>query len=234
MFYASLFGWTGDDAPIPQGGVYTMLKLSGQDVGAMTPLQEDQKKAGVPPHWMSYVAVASADDSAKTAATLGGTVVAGPFDVMDAGRMAVIQDPTGAMFCLWQAKATPGASRLNEIGALAWTELYTKDTDKAAAFYSGLFKWEAKPWEGPNPYTVFYFAGEERMAGGMLPITDQMQGMPPMWLPYFQVDDTDRTVAKAQELGAKVWVPPMDVPNVGRLAIIADPQGAMFAVIKLG
>jgi uncharacterized protein len=232
-FYASLFGWTSDDSPIPQGGVYTMLKMAGQDVGAMSGLREDQQKAGVPPHWGSYVAVTSADESATKAAALGGQVLAGPFDVMEAGRMAVIQDPVGAVFCLWEAKAHPGASLLNEVGSLAWTELYTTDTDKASTFYAGLFGWQPKPWTGPNPYTVFYFPGEERMAGGMLPITGDMQGMPPNWLPYFRVEDADRTAAKAKELGGNVFVPPM-LPNVGRLSIISDPQGAMFAVIRLG
>jgi hypothetical protein len=231
-FYSALFGWSSSDSPIPQGGVYTMLKLSGQDVGAMSTLQNDMP--GVPPHWMSYVAVTDADETVKSATALGGNVIAGPFDVMTAGRMAVIQDPTGAMFSVWQPKDHPGATRINEVGALAWTELYTKDTDKAGAFYSALFKWQAKPWDSPNPYTVFYLSGDEKMAGGMLPITAEMGNVPPHWLPYFQVEDADASVAKAETLGAKAWVPPMDVPTVGRLAILADPQGAMFAVVKLG
>jgi predicted enzyme related to lactoylglutathione lyase len=232
-FYSALFGWASTDSPIPQGGVYTMLKLAGQDVGAMSTLQDDQRQAGVPPHWMSYVAVENADETAKAAAALGGTVMAGPFDVTTAGRMAVIQDPTGAMFCIWEPKEHPGATRIDEVGALAWTELSTKDVDKAAAFYSSLFKWRPKPWESPNPYTVFHLAGEERMAAGMLQTTDEMGEVPPHWLPYFQVDDTDRIVSKAEQLGATVHMPATDFPNVGRLAVIADPQGAMFAVIKV-
>jgi predicted enzyme related to lactoylglutathione lyase len=231
-FYSDLFGWSSSDSPIPQGGVYTMLKLAGQDVGAMSTLQNDMP--GVPPHWMSYVAVADADETVKSATALGGNVIAGPFDVMTAGRMAVIQDPTGAVLSIWQPKEHPGATRINEVGALAWTELYTKDTDRAAAFYSELFKWRAKPWDSPTPYTVFYLSADDRMAAGMLPITAEMGDVPPHWLPYFQVENTDAIVARAEKLGAKTWVPPMDVPTVGRLAILADPQGASFAVIKLG
>jgi len=231
-FYSTLFGWTPDDAPTPDGGVYTMLKLGGQDVGAMGTMQDQQRKAGVPPHWMSYVAVTNADESAKKAASLGGKVIVAPFDVMDAGRMAVIEDPTGAVLSIWQPKSHPGATRMNEVGALAWTELYTRDPEKASAFYSALFNWQPKPWEGPTPYTVFNFAGEERMAGGMLPMPDEMKDVPPHWLPYFQVGNTDGTVARARELGANVVVPAMDVPKVGRFAIIADPQGASFAVIQ--
>ncbi|MGH9312710.1 MAG: VOC family protein [Vicinamibacterales bacterium] len=231
-FYSTLFKWEPDDQPMPQGGPYTMLKLGGEDVGALHTLHEGQKKAGVPPHWMSYVAVTNADETAKKAASLGGTVLVPPFDVMDHGRMAVIQDPTGAIFSIWQAKAHPGATRINEVGALVWTELYTRDPDNASAFYSRLLGWRPKPWEGPMPYTVFNLAGEERMAGGMLSMPDEMEGVPPHWLPYFQVDDTDKIVARARELGANVIMPPTDVPKVGRLAIVADPQGASFAVIK--
>ena len=233
-FYSSLFGWEPNDSPIPQGGVYTMLQVEGKDIGALSPMQDDQKKAGVPPHWMSYVAVTDADQTAQKAAALGGKLIAGPFDVMESGRLAVIQDPTGAIFSIWQAKAHPGATRINEVGALCWTELYTPDMNKAVDFYSSLFPWTATPWESPTPYTVFSFTGQEKMAAGVLQMTADMQGMPPHWLPYFQVEDTDKTVARARELGGTVVVPPMDVPNVGRMATLADPQGATFAVIRLG
>jgi len=233
-FYSTLFGWEPDDMPIPQGGLYTMLKLGSQDVGAMCTIQEAQRTAGVPPHWMSYVAVTNADETARKAASLGGSVIMQPFDVMDAGRMAVIQDPTGAIFSIWQAKAHPGATRINELGALVWTELYTRDPEKASAFYAALFGWRPKPWDGPTPYTVFNFAGEDRMAAGMLLMPEEMKGVPPHWLPYFQVEDTDKFVARARELGGNVIAPPMDIPKVGRLAIIGDPQGAAFAVIKMG
>ena len=232
-FYSTLFGWDATDSPLPEGGAYTMLKFDGQEIGALAGLQDAQKKAGVPPHWMSYVAVANADESAKKAASLGGTVIAGPFDVMDAGRMAIIQDPTGAVFSLWQGKAHQGASRLNAVGALAWTELYTRDPARASAFYSALFGWRPKPWEGPMPYTVFNFAGDDRSAAGMFPMGDEMKDVPPHWLPYFQVTDTDAAVKRAGEMGGTVIMPASDIPKVGRLAILKDPQGAAFAVIKI-
>jgi predicted enzyme related to lactoylglutathione lyase len=233
-YYSSLFNWQPNDSPMPQGGTYTMLKLEGQDVGAMAPLMDDQKKAGVPPHWMSYVSVASADDTAKKASTLGGKVIAPAFDVMDAGRMAVLQDPTGAIFSIWQPKAHPGATRLNEVGSLVWTELYTRDTAKASAFYTGLFGWQTKPFEGsPMPYTVFQRPGDERGLGGMLDMTGQLPAeVPPHWLPYFAVEDTDKIVARSGDLGGTVIMPATDIPTVGRLAILKDPQGAVFAVIK--
>jgi uncharacterized protein len=233
-FYSTLFNWQPDDSPMPQGGVYTTLKLGGKEVGAMSPLMEEQKKTGVPPHWMSYVAVTNADDTANKATSLGAKVLAPPFDVMDMGRMAVIQDPTGATFSIWQAKTHPGATRINEVGALCWTELYTRDAKKATAFYTGLFGWKPKPFEGsPMPYTVFNLPGNERGLGGMVDMTDEMPGVPPHWLPYFMVEDTDKIVASAGKLGGNVIMPATDVPTVGRLAILKDPQGAAFAVIKV-
>ena len=132
-----------------------------------------------------------------------------------------------------KAKSHPGATRINEVGALCWTELYTNDMNKAVAFYTSLFDWTGKPWDSPTPYTVLTFKGQDKMAGGVLQMTKDMQGMPPHWLPYFQVEDTDKVVARAKELGGNVIVPPMDIPNVGRMATITDPQGAAFAVIKL-
>jgi hypothetical protein len=232
-FYSALLGWEPNDAALPEGGAYTMLKVAGNDVGAMTTLQDEQKKAGIPSHWMSYVAVAKADETAQKAAALEATLLAGPFDVMDAGRMAVIKDPTGAIFSIWQAKAHPGATRIDEVGALCWTELYTNDMNKAVAFYTSLFDWDSKPWDSPTPYTIFSLKGQDKMVGGVLEMTSEMQGMPPHWLPYFQVEDTDRIVARANELGGSVIVPAMDIPNVGRMATIADPQGATFAVVRL-
>jgi len=231
-FYGSLFHWAPNDMPVPEGDPYTMLDLAGQTIGAMTPLQKEQTNAGVPPHWNPYVAVANADETAKKATSLGGTVILPPFDVMDAGRMAVIKDPAGAVFSIWQPMAHPGASRINEVGALSWNELLTGDTEKAATFYSGLFGWRPKAWDGPVPYTVFQLAEGEDMAGGMMTMPDEMKDVPPHWLPYFQVADVDATVARAEELGGTICNPPMDIPNVGRIAMIADPQGAAFAIAK--
>jgi len=230
-FYSTLFGWAPDDSPMPDGGAYTMLKLGNEDVGAMCGMHPEQLKAGVPPHWNLYVAVASADDTATKAASLGGTVILPPFDVMDAGRMAVIQDPTGAVFSIWQPKGHAGASRIDEVGALSWNELYTRDTEKAGAFYSGLFGWRRKAWEGPMPYTLFHLDAD-RMVGGMMSMPDDMKDVPPHWLPYFQVEDVDAAVARAREIGGTICNPPMDVPKVGRIAMLADPQGAAFAIAK--
>ncbi len=155
-----------------------------------------------------------------------------PFDVFTAGRMAVIQDPAGAMFALWQAGTHKGASLVNVPNSFCWNELATRDTAKAGDFYTKVFGWTRDVQQfGPLEYTIF--KNGDRGAGGMFGITPDMGNMPPHWLVYFAVADCDATVAKATSLGAQVMKPADDIPVVGRFAIMLDPQGAGFAVIKL-
>ncbi|HEY6184222.1 MAG TPA: VOC family protein [Terriglobales bacterium] len=231
-FYTELFGWTFNDNPMGPGAVYTMLQQDGKDVGALYQLDAEMKAAAVPPHWMSYVAVANADESATKAKEAGATLMKEPFDVMDHGRMAVVQDPTGAMFCLWQAGTHGGIGVYNVPNSLAWNELVTPDPEKAGEFYSTLFGWTRNVQQfGPMTYTTF--RNNERPAGGMYKPTPEMGNVPPHWLPYFAVADCDATLEKAVDLGAKSCVPPTDIPDTGRFAVVQDPQGASFAFIKL-
>ena len=212
--------------------VYTMLKLDGKDVGALYHMPGEMTSQGIPPHWLSYVSVASADETAAKAKALGATLMKEPFDVIDMGRMAVIQDPTGAVFALWQAGTSTGAGIYNVPNTLCWNELATGDTAKAGDFYTGLFGWGKNVQEmGAMTYTSFM--NGDRPAGGMYKPTPEMGEMPPNWLVYFAVDDTDAKVAKAKELGRQHCAPPMDIPQVGRFAVIQDPQGAAFGIIKL-
>jgi predicted enzyme related to lactoylglutathione lyase len=176
--------------------------------------------------------VDSADETAEKAKKLGGNVILGPFDVMEHGRMAVILDPAGAAFSLWQPKDHPGAAVVNEPSSFCWNELYTTDVKKVGDFYANLFGWSREPMPTPmGEYTVFKKG--DAQAAGMMQITKDMSGMPPHWMVYFAVDDSDRTVDKAKGMGAQVMVPPTDIPNIGRFAILNDPQGADFAVIRL-
>ncbi len=225
-FYAALFGWSFADSPAGPDMVYTMWKKGSKSVGAMYGLGPQQK--GVPPHWNIYVTVSSADESAKKAKDLGGTLLAEPFDVMDVGRMATIRDREGAAFCVWQAKKHIGAEVVNEPGAMCWCELDTTDTESAKTFYTGLFGWGAK---AGGDYTEFQRAGTS--IGGMMKIPPEWGSVPPNWLTYFAVEDCDGTAKKASDLGGKPIVPPTTIDNVGRFAVLADPQGAVFAVIKL-
>lgn len=227
-FYSGLFGWVPNDQPVGPDMMYTMLRLGGQDAGALYELEKAQQARGVPPHWNTYVSVSSADEAAKKAKALGGSVIAEPFDVMDAGRMAILQDPTGAVFCVWQAKNSIGARVINEPGALCWCELDTDDTAAAQTFYTQLFGWTAK--ESPQ-YTELHRNGTP--IGGLMRIPKEWGDVPPNWLTYFAVADVDAAAAKAKDLGGSAIVPPTDIPGTGRFAVLQDPQGAVFAVYRL-
>ena len=234
-FYSALFGWEVNDIPMGPAGTYTMLQLRGKEVAAATGQQPQEKEMGAPPHWNNYVTVKNVDETVKRAQELGANVFAPPFDVMDAGRMAVLQDPTGAVFQVWQANRSIGAKILNEPGALCWTELTTTDTKAAEAFYTGLFGWTPKHSAPGSPmeYTEFSVGGTPSI--GMMPKPAGMPAhIPSYWMPYFQVEDCDASAAKAKELGGMVMVGPQDIPGTGRFAVVSDPQGAVFAVFKFG
>lgn len=230
-FYTGLFGWDTHDVPAGEAGTYTLCRLDGKDVAGLYRMSEEQLSQGVPPAWLSYVTVDDLDQRAGLAETLGGKLVAPPFDVMDTGRMALIQDPTGAMLALWQPGTHIGAHLINQPGCLTWNELLTTDAEKAARFYTALFGWETEVDEsGPLPYTTFLNRGT--LSGGMLQMTEEWGSMPSHWMPYFAVADCDAAVARVQELGGRVSVPPTDIP-AGTFAVIQDPQGAVFSIIRL-
>jgi predicted enzyme related to lactoylglutathione lyase len=190
-----------------------------------------QRSAGVAPAWLQYACVEDADAGARRAKELGATLLAEPFEVMQYGRMVLLQDPTGALLALWQPLAHAGVGVRDEPGSLCWVELATRDMDRARAFYAGLFGWGTQPVEGPVEYEAFT-RGEE-MVGGMFGITPGMGEMPSTWFPYFAVDDADAIAARAKELGGEVVMGPEDLPDVGRFCFLRDPQGAMFYVIRL-
>ena len=231
-FYGELLDWKAEEQEVPGGMFYNTMRHKGKAVAGLYGITAEMKSQGVPPHWLSYVSVANADETAAKAKSLGGTVIKDPFDVMDIGRMAVIQDPTKAMFAVWQPKNMQGAELVNEAGAFCWNELLTTDTAAAEKFYTGLFGWTAEKQEGgPMPYTMFM--NGENMAAGMLSITKEMGEMPPNWMVYFSVKDCDGSVKRAEKMGATVIAPPMDILEIGRMAALMDPQQAAFSVIKL-
>ena len=229
-FYPALFGWTTRMTPMGPDSHYTIFEKDGEAVAAAAQMDKAVAQQGVPSHWLSYVSTANVDESIEKAKALGGTLVVGPFDVMEYGRMAVLTDPTGATFALWQAYQNPGVTRLNEDDSLVWTELMTGDTAKAGTFYKGLFGWGTEKFPGPMDYTLWKRGSES--AGGMMALTKEMHGVPPHWMVYYGVSDVDAVVAKATSLGATIIRPAWDTPGVGRIAILKDPAGAAFAIIK--
>jgi predicted enzyme related to lactoylglutathione lyase len=229
-FYADLFGWEVSQNPMGEGQYYTMFMVGDQDTSGAYQMGPDQ--AGMPPNWASYIAVSNVDDAAAKVTAAGGTVMAGPFDVMEFGRMAVIQDPTGAVVGMWQSGMHHGAGHANAVGGVCWTELMTSDAAKAGAFYSEVFGWTIAPMAMEGMEYSYLKLGEQTV-GGMMQMTPEMGPIPPHWMPYFWVADCDATFAKAQELGGAAVMPPSDIPTVGRFAILKDPQGAHFSVITL-
>jgi len=229
-FYKELFGWDYHDESMGPAGVYTIIKLNGKDVGGLYQLSSDMLQQGIPPHWLSYISVENADDATAQAISAGGTAMKEPFDVGPNGRMAIIQDPTGPVFAVWQAKAHPGAGVYRDIGALCWNELGTNDTEKAGDFYTTLFGWSRENMPGPMEYTVFKNGGDG--IAGMYKITPEMGPIPPHWMVYFAVSDCDATVQKTTANGGGVIKPAEDIPGIGRFAILRDPASAVFAIIK--
>jgi uncharacterized protein len=225
-FYSGLFGWEADDRPVGDGVYYSMMELGGHDVAAISPQPQQQREAGVPPMWNNYLTVESADETADRASQLGATVHAPPFDVMDVGRMAVIQDPQGAFFMAWEPRTNIGAQLVNAPGALSWNELASPDPTGSADFYGSLFGWTTSELEGsPTPYLIVM--NGERSNGGIRELGDEPA--PPHWMPYFGIDDIESGLARAGELGGTVLAGPIDI-GIAKTGVIRDPQGAVFAV----
>jgi len=228
-FYGSLLGWIATDFPMGPGQFYSMFKLEDRDVAAGYTMMKDEQALGIPPHWNLYIAVENADAAATRAAELGGKVLAPAFDVMDAGRMAVIQDPTGAIFQVWQPARSIGIHISNVPGAFCWADLNTPDPGAASAFYSGLLGWKFELGEHDTSGYLHIRNGASFIGG--VPAAEQRDpNAPPHWMLYFQVADCDASTAKAIALGARTYLPPMTLEGVGRFSVIADPQGAAFSL----
>lgn len=233
VFYGTLFGWSANDAPMGPSDFYTMFQLEGRDAAAAYTLRKEQRAQGVPSHWMLYIAVDSADATAKKAGVLGGTVLAPPFDVATFGRMAVIQDPTGPIFSIWEPKANPGTGIAGVGGTLCWADLNTPDPVRAAKFYHELFGWKFTSDTDDDPPSGYqHIQNGEEFIGGVLPNAGRDSKIPPHWLSYFLVTDCDLSAAKAKELGAGFLMPPNTLEGVGRFAVVADPQNAVFAIFQ--
>ncbi|KOV57202.1 VOC family protein [Streptomyces sp. MMG1121] len=221
-FYTELFGWRPETDPRPEAGGYTMAYLGDAPVAALTPLYQESQ----PVAWNVSFAVLAADAEVHGVEEAGGTVVVGPMDVFDVGRFAVVLDPTGAAFQLWQARSFPGAGLFNAPGALGWVELATRDTDRARDFYTTVFGWSA---EGSDQYTEWAVNGAT--FGGMADMGDRFPPeAPAFWMPYFAVTDVDATAETADRASGTVVMAPATVPDGPRIAVLRDPQGAAFGV----
>jgi len=231
-FYSELFGWSINDLPMGANDFYTTFKIDGRDVGAAYTLRVEQRERGIPAHWNLYVAVENADTATGRAKELGAKELAAPFDVFDLGRMAVLQDPTGAAFSVWQAKRHSGFGIKSVPSAFCVADLSTPDQVAASRFYERLFGWRVGK-EDENPaHNYYHLFNHDEFIGGILPPAFRDPGAPPYWQIYLQVSDCDATAQKAKGLGAKLYMPPMPIEDIGRMAVMADPQGAAFAVFE--
>lgn len=226
-FYGALLGWELTDTPAGEGVVYSMAAIGGRWVGAISPQPQQQRDAGAPPAWNSYVTVEDVDAAATRAQELGATVHAPPFDVMQAGRMAVVQDPQGAWFLLWQAKDHIGAGLVNAPGAFTWNELGSPDPDASAKFYGDLLGWTTTPMEGADPPYLVIQNAAGHSNGGIRPPAPP--GTPPFWLVYFATGDIEASLAEVSKLGGTVLVAATDI-GIAKIAVVTDPQGAVFAL----
>jgi len=231
-FYSALFGWTAIDEPIGDDMYYTKMQLNDKTVAAMYQMMPEQHAQGVVTSWLSYIAVDDADHTTAQAKELGALIIAGPHNVMDAGRMSVISEPNGAVFAIWQGNQHPGIELRDTNNTLCWNELASKNTDASKAFYGELLDWQYTDNDMSGmKYTELTAAKIPQ--GGMLEMTEEWGDMPAHWMAYFQVEDCEKTAEQAKELGATICVPPTDIPDVGRFCVINDVQGATFSVISL-
>jgi predicted enzyme related to lactoylglutathione lyase len=236
-FYAALLGWETEDTMPPEApGHYFMARLRGRDVAAIS----SQALAGAPPAWNTYIAVDDADAAAERARAAGGNVLAVPFDVFDAGRMAILQDPSGAVVSVWQAGRHRGAGIVNEPGALAWNELTTREVEASQQFYAAVFGWRSVPLEvAGGRYFTWHLAGSgapdpQQAIGGLMPMDGDLwpTDLPAHWMTYFAVADADASTERARAAGGLVSIAPFDT-LAGRIAVLNDPVGAVVSIIRL-
>ena len=228
QFYCDMFGWTYMDAQMPQG-VYTIFRCEGEDAAAMY-----QAPAGMRSSWGVYFNAPELDTTTEKAKDLGATIIMPPTALGAPGNMSIVRDPQGAFLSLWKAKGNIGATYNGQYGRVVWPELGTPHPAASAAFYSALFGWKTKPESGFETGEYFEWVNHGVSLGGMMPMRGEMwKGIPPHWMIYVTVADCDERAAHAASLGAKLHVPPRDIPNTGRFSVIEDKYGAVFSIIQM-
>jgi predicted enzyme related to lactoylglutathione lyase len=227
-FYTRLFGWDSEERSAGEAGTFTILRRGGRDVAVLYRQTPQARAAGASPHWTSYISVEDADATAARADELGGAAVfRESFDVLDAGRVAAIRDPTGGIVSLWQPRSLIGAAVVNDVGAWCWNELRTTDVERAKAFFGELLSWEYET--DRSGYVSIKNAGG--LNGGIRGQTESERGTPSEWLPYFTVESVGDLARQAERAGARS-LQPTTVTDSARLAVIEDPQGAGFAAFE--
>lgn len=228
-FYAALLHWDLLEVPSPMG-LYVVGQRDGKDLAGM--MQQNPMQAGMPPMWQIYLSSENLETTLDRIVRFGGSLLVPPMSIPD-GRIAIAMDPTGAGFCLMEGPEQGGFELRGVPGSVCWAEVLTRDTEKAIAFYSDVFGWEAttEPSESAGSYTTFSHMGQPMV--GLMPMPGAVpDGAPAFWQVYFMVDDIDDTAALAKDLGGELLVPKMQVGNEMWFATLQDPQGAGFSIMQ--
>lgn len=227
-FYGGLFGWQAEDVPTDQGTTYTMFQIDGKNVAGGGELSQEMREQGMQPYWSSYIKHDDVDAIAQKITDAGGNLMFPPMDVMEAGRMTMAVDPTGAFFGVWQPRNHIGAQIVNSPGALVWNELQTPNVESAKEFYTSVFGWSHQTDQ--NGYVVLL--REERAHAGMMQIDESWGDVPPNWAVYVMVEDVEAIGARAKELGANLLTEVSSAGELGRFVVIQDPQGAVLTAME--
>jgi len=227
-FYTGLFGWTIKEVDMGPMGTYKMIQAAGTEHGGFVGLAPEDN---LPSHWTSYVTVDDVDATVARAVELGGKAPVPPMDIPGTGRFAVIVDPHGAVISPYTPKAWGGEGAAPQAGTFCWHELLAVDPEAEGAFFRELFGWTSEAMDMGPMGTYHIFKRGEKMEAGALQ-KPEGQGGPSAWLPYIAVDDVDATAARVEGLGGKIFVPPTDIPDVGRFSVLADPTGASIALLQ--
>jgi len=229
-FYAELFGWDVREEEIPPVGDYSMVFAGDTPIGGIVPLDDPDRGT----HWIGYVEVPDVDAAAAAARAAGGQVRVPPLHLEGIGRFAVVTDPSGGSVCPFTGAEgpRPEPGERPAPGTFCWDELVTTDLESAEAFYPRVFPWGTHPMQMPEFRYVLCRRSNDRDTAGMMQVPLGQPGACTQWIPYVAVEDVDESAARAQTLGARVCHGPAEIPHVGRFAVLADPQGALFAVFR--
>ncbi len=228
QFYMNLFGWGKIDIPVGPGMTYTMFQHGDRAAAALSPATPEALEQNIPSHWNCYVSVDDVDALLPVVEANGGTIIFGPMDVFDSGRMAFFMDPTGAALGLWQPRNHIGAGIVNTIGAMCWNELLTRDAEAAKTFYNTVLGWE---FHGDAHY--IHITNQGRNNGGMIQMGPEFGDTPVCWMPYFNIGDINAGIARVKELGGQVHMGPNEAPDTGYWALATDPADAHFYIMEL-
>ena len=231
-FYGTLFGWTFEDRPVPDAPPYSMAFKGDRPVAALFAMPDEKVAQKIPPHWQTYINVDNLETALEKCQTYGGKVIVPPCEIMEAGRMAVVQDPSGAFVNLWQAKAHIGAGVVNEVNTLCWTELQTWDADKAATFYQSVFDWQTEKDEKPPHYVTCSVNNHLNCGIFDMAQTELPRNIPARWAVYVNVENLDASMEQVKQLGGKVLMDAIAI-EPGRFTTIIDPQGAALSIMEL-